>query len=57
MWNLSTRLELDVYRVGVYISLMTSGELVRFYSVSVVQGCQEHQQEYFVPHILDKIFG
>ena len=36
---------------------MTSGELVRFYSMSVGQGSQEHQQESCVPHILDNIFG
>ena len=30
--------------VCVYISLMTSGEFVRFYSLSVAQGCLEHQQ-------------
>ena len=52
-----TRLELAVYRVCIYISLMTSGEFVRFYSLSVPQGCQEHQQELCVLHILDNVFG
>ena len=28
-----------------------------FYSLSVVQGCQENQQESCVPHIVDHIFG
>ena len=51
MWISPTRLELAVYRVCVYISLMTSGELVRFYSLSVAQSCQKHQQEFCVLHI------
>ena len=46
-----------MYRVCVYISLMTSGEFVRFYSLSVGQECQEHQKESCVLHILDNIFG
>ena len=51
------RLEIAVYRVCVYINLMTSGEFVRFFSLSVAQGCQEHQQEFCVLHILDNVFG
>ena len=31
------RLELAVYRVCVYISLVTSGEFVRFYGLSVAK--------------------
>ena len=50
------QLELAVYRVCVYISLMTSGAFVRFYSLSVGQDCQEHQKEYCVLHILDNIY-
>ena len=46
-----------VYRVCVYISLMTSGEFVRLYSLSVGQGCEEHQKGSCVLHILDNIFG
>ena len=46
-----------MYRVCVYISLRTSGEFVKFYSLSVDQGCQEHQKESCVLHILDNIFG
>ena len=53
MWISLTRLELAMYRVCVYISLMTSGEFVRFYSPSVGQDCQEHQKESCVLHILD----
>ena len=49
-------LELDVYRVFVYISMMTSGEFGRFYSLYIVQDCQEHQQESCVPHVLDNIY-
>ena len=45
------------YRVCVYISLMTSGEFVRFYSLSVGQDYQEHQMGSCVLHILDNIFG
>ena len=33
-----------VYRVCFYISLMTSGEFVRLYNLSVGQGCEEHQK-------------
>ena len=44
------------YCVCVYMSLMTSGEFVRFYSLSVVQGYQENQKESCVLHILDNIF-
>ena len=33
-----------MYRVCVYISLMTSGEFVRLYSMSVGQGYEEHQK-------------
>ena len=43
--SLPTRLELAVYRVCVYISLMTGAELVIVYSMSVVQCCQERQYE------------
>ena len=32
-----------MYRACVYISLMTSGEFVRLYSLSVGQGCEEDQ--------------
>ena len=39
-----------VYRVCVYISMMTSGEFVKF-----GQDCQEHQKESCVLHILDNI--
>ena len=46
-----------MYHVCVYISLMTSDEFVRFYSQSVGQDCQEHQQESCVLHILENIFG
>ena len=52
-----TRLELVVYRACVYISLMTSGEFVRSYSLSVGQCCEEHQRGSCVLHILDSIFG
>ena len=38
MWISRKRLELAMYRVCVYISLMTSGEFVRLYSLSVGQG-------------------
>ena len=41
-----------MYRVCVYISLMTSGEFVGFYSLSVGQDCQEHQKESCGLHIL-----
>ena len=46
-----------MYRVCVYISLMTRDEFVRFYSLSVGKDCQEHQKESCVLHILDNIFG
>ena len=46
-----------MYRVCIYINLMTSGEFERFYSMPVVQGCQEHKNESCVVHILDNIFG
>ena len=49
------RLELAVYRVVFYISLMTSGEFVRFYSLSVGQDWQEHQKD-LVCCIFWKIF-
>ena len=42
---------LSVYRVCVYISLMTSGEPVRLYSMSDVQRCYERQYESCLPHI------
>ena len=41
-----------MYRVWVFISLMTSGEFVRFCSLSVAQGCQEQEQEFCVMHIV-----
>ena len=44
-------------RVCIYISLMTSGEFVRLYSLSVGQGYGEHQRGSCVLHILDNIFG
>ena len=35
-----------VYRVCVYISLMTSGEFVRLYSLSLLANiCEEHQMD------------
>ena len=46
-----------MYRVCVYISLMTSGEFVRFYSLPVGQDCPEYQKESCVLHILDNISG
>ena len=46
-----------MYRVCVYISLMTSCEFVRMYSLSVGQGCEEHQRGSCVLYILDNIFG
>ena len=46
-----------MYHVCVYISLMTSGEVVRLYSMSVGQGYEEHQKGSCVLHILDNIFG
>ena len=46
-----------VYQFWVYISLMTSGEFVRLYSLCVGQGCEEHQKGPCVLHILDNIFG
>ena len=57
MWISLARLELSMYRVCDYISLMTSGEFVRLYSLSVGQGCEEHQKGSCVLHILDNIFG
>ena len=46
-----------MYRVCVYITLMTSGEFVRLYSLSVGQGYEKHQKGSCVLHILDNIFG
>ena len=46
-----------MYRACVYISLVTSGEFVRSYSLSVGQDCEEYQKGYCVLHILDNIFG
>ena len=40
-----------MYRVCVYISLITSDEHVRFYSLSGVQRCHERKYESYVPHI------
>ena len=36
---------------------VSSGEFVRSYSLSVGQGCEEHQKRFCVLHILDNIFG
>ena len=43
--------------LSVYISLMTSGKFVRLYSLSVVQGCDEHQKGSCVLHIFDNTLG
>ena len=51
------RLELAMYCVCVYISLMTSSEFGRLYSVSVGKCCEEHQNGPCVLHNLDNIFG
>ena len=40
-----------MYRVCVYISMMTSSKFMRLYSLSVGQDCQEHQKESCVLHI------
>ena len=57
MWISPTRLELAAYRICVYISLMTSGELVRFYSLSVAQNCQEGTTGILCAAYFDNIFG
>ena len=46
-----------MYHVCVYISLMTSADFVRLYSLSVVQGYEEHQMGSCLLHILDNISG
>ena len=42
--------------LSVYISLMTSGKFVRLYSLSVGQGCDEHQKGSCVLHIFRQYF-
>ena len=46
-----------VYGACVYISLMTSGEFVRLYILSIGQDCEEYQKGSCVLYILENIFG